>query len=31
MKVSIYLIQFLKDDEVSVGGGGIGTLVVYSK
>jgi glycosyltransferase involved in cell wall biosynthesis len=29
MKVSIHFIQFLKDDEVSVGGGGIGTLISY--
>lgn len=29
MKASIYFIQFLKDDEVSVGGGGIGTLISY--
>ena len=29
MKVSIYFTQFLKDDDVSVGGGGIGTLLSY--
>jgi glycosyltransferase involved in cell wall biosynthesis len=29
MKVNIYFTQFLKDDEVSVGGGGIGTLISY--
>ncbi|MGD1074634.1 MAG: glycosyltransferase family 4 protein [Thermodesulfovibrionales bacterium] len=29
MTVDIYFIQFLKDDEVSVGGGGIGTLISY--
>jgi glycosyltransferase involved in cell wall biosynthesis len=29
MKAIIYFIQFLKDDAVSVGGGGIGTLISY--
>ncbi len=29
MKVAIYFTQFLKDDEMSVGGGGIGTLISY--
>ncbi len=29
MKADIYFIQFLKDDEVSVGGGGIGTLISH--
>lgn len=29
MKILIYFIQFLKDDEESVGGGGIGTLISY--
>jgi glycosyltransferase involved in cell wall biosynthesis len=29
MKAYIYFIQFLKDDEASVGGGGIGTLISY--
>jgi glycosyltransferase involved in cell wall biosynthesis len=29
MKAFIYFIQFLKDDEASVGGGGIGTLISY--
>ncbi len=29
MKAIIYFIQFLKDDGISVGGGGIGTLISY--
>lgn len=29
MRAFIYFIQFLKDDGVSVGGGGIGTLISY--
>jgi hypothetical protein len=29
MKTDIYFIQFLKDDEQSIGGGGIGTLISY--
>lgn len=29
MRADIYFIQFLKDDEVSVGGGGIGTLISH--
>lgn len=29
MKADIYFLQFLKDDEKSVGGGGIGTLISY--
>jgi glycosyltransferase involved in cell wall biosynthesis len=29
MKADIYFIQFLKDDAVSVGGGGIGTLISF--
>lgn len=29
MRADIYFLQFLKDDMVSVGGGGIGTLISY--
>lgn len=29
MRADIYFLQFLKDDAVSVGGGGIGTLISY--
>ena len=29
MRADIYFVQFLKDDAVSVGGGGIGTLISY--
>ncbi len=29
MKASVYFIQFLKDDALSVGGGGIGTLISH--
>ena len=29
MKTDIYFLQFLKDDEKSVGGGGVGTLISY--
>lgn len=29
MKADIYFIQFIKDDEVSIGGGGVGTLISY--
>src|SRR5574341_742718 len=29
MRADIYFIQFLKDDTVSIGGGGIGTLIRY--
>ena len=29
MRADIYFLQFLKDDKVSVGGGGIGTLISY--
>lgn len=29
MRTDIYFIQFLKDDEMSVGGGGIGTLISH--
>ena len=29
MKTDIYFLQFLKDDKVSVGGGGVGTLISY--
>ncbi len=29
MRADIYFIQFLKDDEVSIGGGGIGTLISH--
>ena len=29
MRADIYFLQFLKDDMISVGGGGIGTLISY--